>query len=114
MRNLLLKTVLLAMFLNMAFGMARHEAGHWQAAIEAQQLPGEHSPAHPGDGDGDDAHAPCAACHAHAQLAMALGGTAAPRVQPCAAAGLAPAAPAQAELPSPGRWRFASRDPPLA
>lgn len=112
MRNLLLKTVLLAMFLNMAFGMAWHEATHWQAAAAGQHGPGEDGPAQ--DDDADAAHALCAACHAHAQLAAGGPSPGMPQRHPPTVSGPVPPTPPQAELPSPGRWRFASRDPPTA
>ncbi|MCR5867153.1 MULTISPECIES: hypothetical protein [Aquincola] len=111
MRNLLLKTVLLAMFLNMAFGMARHEATHWQSAIAGLHGAGDEAPAQEEDAEG--AHALCAACHAQAQLADGGPGPAAPRLHPPGATTPALRPPPQPLLPSPGRWRFASRDPPL-
>lgn len=120
MRSLPLKFLLLAMWLNMACGMAWHEALHWRAAAAELQAAAQTGTAPPaqqdtGEEEGEAAHALCAACHAHAQLAAGAPGPGGPALPPAAArAALPPAEPPQVVLPGPGRWRFASRDPPVA
>lgn len=112
-RRLLIRLLLLAVFFNTVIGMPAHEAGHLQqAAAEVTalsvQLADEDADAAE---HGNEAHGACAWCLAHAQLGIAP--TPSPVVHALAVqAGLArPHAPGTF-VPSPGRWPFASRDPP--
>jgi hypothetical protein len=115
LRRLLIRLLLLAVFFNTVIGMPAHEAEHLQqsaAAVTALS-------AQPADEDADasehgsEAHGACAWCLAHAHPGIAP--TSSPAVPALAVqAGLPrPQAPATF-IPSPGRWPFASRDPPHA
>lgn len=119
--------LLWAMFLNMAFGMAAHHAMHAPggkrlphpapavvAAPAVDQASDATWPA-PAELPGQAADSLCLGCHALSQLAAAAAPPPAPvPLLPPVAAQAPPAPPAAAALPRPGRWRFASRDPPTA
>jgi hypothetical protein len=115
LRRLLIRLLLLAVFFNTVIGMPAHEAEHLQqATAEVMALS-----AQPADEDadasehGNEAHGACAWCLAYAHLGIAP--TSLPAVHALAVqAGLPrPHAPGTF-VPSPGRWPFASRDPPHA
>lgn len=126
-RPLLSRILLWALLLNMAFGMVAHQALHRHAgsatprgvlamealsnaAAEAVTGARQPTPAEAPDPTADDL---CLGCHALSQLAAAAAPPPAPaHLLPLAAPQAAPAPPRDAVLPSPGRWRFASRDPP--
>lgn len=112
MRRLLLRLLLLAVFFNTAVGMPLHEAEHLrQAGPEVAQ---EWRSLDAGAADEHDAEAQalCSWCVAFAQQAGALW---APPIhlagwtEPAAHQAMRPSA---AFVPDPGRWPFASRDPP--
>jgi hypothetical protein len=116
LRRVLIRLLLLSVFFNTVIGMPAHEAGHLQrtAAAVVTALSSQEADE---DADalehGEVAHGACAWCLAYVHLGAAL--TSLPAVHALAArAGLSgPRAPA-AFVPSPGRWPFSSRDPPLA
>ncbi|GEM_PF-4429245 len=119
--------LLWVMFLNMAFGMAAHQAMHLHAgSADTQQVLAMETPRSAAAEPAGDAQPPtpqeaptpaadhqCLGCHALSQLAAAAAPPPAPTpVLPVAAPQATPAPPHEAVLPSAGRWRFASRDPP--
>jgi hypothetical protein len=115
LRRLLTRLLLLAVFFNTVVGMPAHEAGHLQepaAAVTAlsAELADEDADA---SEHGSEAHGACAWCLAFAHLGIAPASL--PAVHALAVqAGLPrPHAPGTF-VPSPGRWPFASRDPPHA
>ncbi|GKS89990.1 hypothetical protein [Acidovorax sp. SUPP2539] len=115
-RRALLRLLLLAVFLHTCIGLPLHEAEHLRVAIgtgpEAVSVVQDDAPQ-----PAKLAHAlergPCAGCMAFAQPAALPGGIGLPVPQ----AGGGPNCPqptaAFAFVPAPGRWPFASRDPPL-
>lgn len=116
----LLRLLLLAVFFNAAIGMPLHEAGHMREAVEsaaqaaaldtlADSAAEADSPAH---GE-QEIHGVGECCLAHVHFA------AAPARLPAAlevvqTTALPRAPPGPAFVPFPGRWPFASRDPPNA
>ncbi|CAN7734146.1 DUF2946 family protein [Variovorax sp. LjRoot84] len=115
LRHLLIRLLLLAVFFNTVIGMPAHEAEHLQQTAAAvttlsAQLADEDADA---SEHGNEAHGVCAWCLAYAHLGIAS--TSLPAVHALTAqAGLPrPHAPGTF-VPSPGRWPFASRDPPHA
>lgn len=126
-RPLLSRTLLWALLLNMALGMVAHQALHRHAgsatprgvmAMEALRSAAaeptsgarQPTPAEAPDPTADDL---CLGCHALSQLAAAAAPPPTPaHLLPLAAPQAPPGPPRDTVLPSPGRWRFASRDPP--
>jgi hypothetical protein len=114
LRRVLIRLLLLAVFFNTVVGLPAHEADHLhQAAAEMAALS-----AQPADEDADapehgsEVHGACAWCLAFAHPGIAP--TSLPALALAVQAGLPrPHAPG-AFVPSPGRWPFASRDPPRA
>lgn len=117
MRHLLLRFLLLTVFFNTAMGLPLHEAAHLRHAAQGAAKAGSPSVtvgersenSEPGS---EHAEGPCTWCAAYAQQAMAL------TAPPLAQAEVEPPAGFPAPdlfvvfVPSPGRWPFASRDPP--
>lgn len=115
LRRVLIRLLLLAVFFNTVIGMPAHEAEHLQQATAAVAALSAQQAAEDADASGHDneAHGACAWCLAHAQLGIAL--TPSPAVHACALqAGLPRQHASGTFVPSPGRWPFASRDPPQA
>ena len=115
MSSLLLRLLLLAVFFNTTIGMPLHEATHLQRTgpdvVQAwSSLDAEEDV--PVSGHGEQAHGLCAWCLAFGQQATALTSTAIPPQAATGRTAQRPPPPAVAFVPSPGRWRFASRDPP--
>ncbi|MGJ7498520.1 hypothetical protein ACSFA8_26165 [Variovorax sp. RT4R15] len=115
MHRILLRLLLLAVFVNTAIGMPLHDAEHLRQvgpdiAQEWRLLEADEDTASPGHGD--EVQGLCAWCVACAQQ-VGMPATApallAALAAPAAPLGLQPAA---AFFPDPGRWPFASRDPP--
>ena len=112
LRRVLTRLLLLAVFSNTVIGMPAHEAEHLQetsaavTALSAAADEGADASEH-----GNEAQGACAWCLAFAHLGIAP--TSLPAVHALAVqAGLPrPQAPGTF-VPSPGRWPFASRDPP--
>jgi len=113
LRRALTRLLLLAVFFSTVIGMPLHEAVHLQeagAAVAALQVP-------QADGDADaaehrqEAEGMCAWCLAYAQLGTALSSPPAAHALPVRA-GLPGPQALPPFVPSPGRWPFASRDPP--
>ena len=112
LRPILIRLLLLAVFFNTVIGLPAHEAGHLpQAAVAAlsAELADEADDAAT---HGEEADGLCAWCFAYAHLGAAL--TSPPSAHAAAVrAGLAGPPASPAFIPSPGRWPFAARDPPL-
>ncbi|MDM0041212.1 hypothetical protein QTH89_03530 [Variovorax sp. J22G21] len=115
MRRILLRLLLLAVFFNTAVGMPLHDAEHLRQvgtdiAQEWRLLEADEDTA--SSGHDDEVPGLCARCLACAHQA-GMPATA-PALLPALAAPAAPLGlqPAAAFVPSPGRWPFASRDPP--
>lgn len=114
----LARLLLLAVFFNAAIGMPLHEASHLDpdqgAARLAQEAAALDDHADTADDDAHEAaHGVCVWCLAHAPLAaFAIERHAVPQAAPGAALPRAP--PGTVLAPLPGRWPFASRDPPPA
>ncbi|MDM0057633.1 DUF2946 family protein [Variovorax fucosicus] len=115
MRRILLRLLLLAVFFHTAIGTPLHEAEHLrQLGTDIAQgwrlLEADEDTA--SSGHGDQVQGLCALCLACAHQAGM------PATAPAFLAALAAPAtrpgqqPAAAFVPSPGRWPFASRDPP--
>lgn len=115
MRRILLRLLLLAVFFNTAIGVPLHEAEHLRQAAPAISQGWGLLEA---DGDttssehGEEVHGLCAWCLAHAQQATALASPSALHATVVEPATLPGPGLAVAFAPSPGRWPFASRDPP--
>ena len=116
MRRILLRLLLLAVFFHTAIGMPLHDAEHLRqigSDVAQEWRLSEADEDTASTGHGDDVQGLCAWCLACAHQAgmpatapavlAALAAPSAPRgLQPGAAFG-----------PGPGRWPFASRDPPV-
>ena len=114
LRRVLIRLLLLAVFFNTVIGMPAHEAGHLQQAAAAEMaLPGPLADDNAdGPEHGNEARA-CAWCLAHVQLGIVP--TSSPGVHALAVQADLPRPHAPGTfVPSPGRWPFASRDPPRA
>ena len=110
-----LQLLLLAVFFNAAIGMPLHEAGHLrqamagveqEAALEARVDAGSL-------GHSEEAQGLCEWCLAYVHHATAPAQRLA-ALEVAFALALPRAPPALAFVPDPGRWPFASRDPPYA
>ncbi len=114
-RRALLRLLLIAVFLHTCIGLPLHEAEHLRTAIGTgletarvapDDTPAPAKPAHAVE------HGPCVSCMAFAQpaaLPTSIGWT----LPEADAGGSGPqSAAAFAFVPAPGRWPFASRDPP--
>ncbi|MGR4871207.1 DUF2946 family protein [Variovorax sp. LARHSF232] len=115
LRRVLIRLLLLAVFFNTVIGMPAHEAGHLrQAEGVATALSGlDADGADASQEQGGEAHGVCAWCLALGHLGTALASR--PAVQASALPAELPASRAPAEfILGPGRWPFASRDPPRA
>ena len=114
----LLRLVLLAVFFNAAIGVPLHEAGHWRQAVQslAQEAASEDladladvaDAGHP-----EEAHGVCAWCLAHAHQGTPPARSPA-ALEVARTMALPRAPPGERFVPDPGRWPFASRDPPHA
>ena len=113
LRRALTRLLLLAVFFNTVIGMPLHEAVHLQEAGAAVAA----FPAAQANGDADaaehvqEADGACAWCLAYAHLGTALSSPPAAHALPVHASLPGPQA-LPPFVPSPGRWPFASRDPP--
>ncbi|MCX2864268.1 hypothetical protein OOZ63_20780 [Paucibacter sp. PLA-PC-4] len=111
LRHRLILWLLLAVFFNAVVGMPVHEAKHLAQSTAPAAQPAdddEHAAEHDEGADGA-----CAWCLAYADLGIALAGS--PAVHALAwQAALRRPQEALTFVPCPGRWPFASRDPPAA
>jgi hypothetical protein len=113
LRRALTRLLLLAVFFNTVIGMPLHEAVHLQetgaavAALPAAQANGDADAAE----HGQEVDGACAWCLAYAHLGTALSSPPAAHALPVHASLPGPQA-LPPFVPSPGRWPFASRDPP--
>ena len=113
LRRALTRLLLLAVFFSTVIGMPLHEAVHLQdagaavAALPVLQANGDADAAE----HGQEADGTCAWCLAYAQLGTAMSSPPAAHALP-GRAGLPGPQALPPFVPSPGRWPFASRDPP--
>lgn len=115
LRHLLIQLLLLAVFFNTVIGLPAHEAEHLEQSTVAVTVPSAQPAAeHADDPEHDsEVHGACAWCLAFAHPGIA------PAWMPVVHAWAVQAGLPQTQnpvtfVPGPGRWPFASRDPPHA
>ncbi|HSW16601.1 MAG TPA: hypothetical protein VLJ86_05195 [Ramlibacter sp.] len=117
LRRVLLRLLALAVFFNTVIGMPVHESGHLRQAKAAAMVEAlsaqEVGDAYASQEQDGGAHGACAWCLALGHLGTALASH--PAGHASALPTELPAPRATREfVPGPGRWPFASRDPPRA
>lgn len=111
----LLRLLLLAVFFNAAIGMPLHEAGHLRQALAGEEREAAlETRVDAGSlGHDEEARGLCEWCLAYVHHATAPAQLLA-ALEVAYAVALPRAPPGLAFVPDPGRWPFASRDPPHA
>lgn len=114
LRHTLIRLLLVVLF-NTVIGWPAHEAKHLeQSAVALTALSSQLAIEHADDPEhGSEVHGACAWCLAFAHPGIAPAALLGVHALPVQAGPLRPQAQG-GFIPSPGRWRFASRDPPQA